>query len=309
MVDDSVKLNEVAIVVYKDNYNGAPPPTTISGLKPGDQALDTSCSVLWEYTGSKWCRKAFINGGKIYLGRGKSIREMLMSVDTRMPAWMECYAGDDVRVPRDLQVSKDNLIIRHRMSEPPLVMATYYNELDGRWYNINPAPGAIVTVAGGGWTMWVGYASRVAPYKAVINVWDVGSQNARDTGSGEDFSPDGGDPSGPGGGGVESPADRLSAETVSNLERIANKITINSAGNVAVREGDSENEVKVKKKARITAASLTPDNKLYLDAAPERVVSSDGTVYHMSGEFDRATRKYVLDFNGLVITGLWTIIY
>lgn len=304
MAEQSIQLRQVAVMFYSGNYNGNPPPTTIDGLKLGDQALDTSCSILWEYTGSKWCRKAFVNGGKIYLAGGRSLHEMIISPLTKLPIWMECYEGDDVRVPRDLQLSQNDLVIHHRMGEPPIFSASYYDRADKHWYNINPAPGSIITSVDGGWSMWVDYFSRVTPNKSVISLWDIGSQNPADIGLDGGFSPDGsGVPS------KESPADKLSEETVKELERIADKLKVTETNTVVIVDSDESYEVKTRRHKLVTAQGLDLNRKLYLEYAPECVITESGDVFYMNSKVDPQTGKYVLDFTGVALEGVWKVIY
>ena len=303
---DQIKLQEVAVIVYKDDYKGSPPPVTIQGLKAGDLAVDTSFNILWEFTGAKWCKKAFTNGGKIYLGAGNTIYDMIFSPDTRTPAWMEVYAGSDVRVPRDLQLSADNLVIHHGMSDPPIIMATYYNSKDGKWYNIQPAPGAIVTSSVDGWSMWIGYLTRVARNKAIISIFDIGSQNPNDTRAGSSIQSD------PGGGGdepggVASPADKLPAATVSNLSMLSDYLKIDANGNLIV---GADGEVVTRRKKFITRTHLDENNVLWLDYPPISVISPAGDVFHMNSKYDEDKGKYRLDFSSITMAGsIWTIIY
>lgn len=304
MAEQSIQLRQIAVMFYSGDYKGNPPPITIDGLKLGDQALDTSCSILWEYTGSKWCRKAFVNGGKIYLAGGRTLHEMITSPLTKLPIWMECYEGDDLRVPRDLQLSRNDLVIHHRMGEPPIITASYYDRTDKHWYNIQPAPGAIVTSVDGGWSMWIDYLSRVSPNKTVISIWDIGSQNSADIGFDGGFSPEGG-----GSSGKESPADKLSEDIVNKLASISDKLTVNENDTLSVIDGDAEYEIKTRKHKLVTSQSLDINNKLYLDHHPECLISPEGDVFYMNSKFDQQTGKYVLDFSGIMLEGVWKVLY
>jgi hypothetical protein len=304
MAEQSIQLRQIAVMFYSGDYKGNPPPTTIDGLKLGDQALDTSCSILWEYTGAKWCRKAFVNGGKIYMAGGRSLHEMITSPLTKMPVWMECFEGDDLRVPRDLQLSRNDLVIHHRMGEPPIVTASYYDRADKHWYNIHPAPGAIVTSVDGGWSMWIDFFSRVTPNKSVISLWDVGSQNPADNGFDGGFSPDGsGAPS------KESPADKLSEDTVKEIEKLTEKIKVTETNAVVLLNGEESYEIKTHKHKLVTAQSLDLNRRLYLDNAPSCVITGSGDVFYMNSKVDQQTGEYILDFTGIDITGVWKVLY
>lgn len=305
MAEQSIQLRQIAVMFYSGDYAGQAPPLTIDGLKLGDQALDTSCSVLWEYTGAKWARKAFVNGGKIYMAGGRTLHEMITSPLTKMPVWMECFEGDDLRVPRDMQLSKDDLVIHHRMGEPPIMTATYYDTRDKHWYNINPPPGAIVTSVDGGWSMWIGYFNRVTPYKSKIVIWDIGTQNESDINPDGGFTPEGGG----GGGGKESPADSLSEEVVDNLAKLAEKLVVNDSDNLVVIENEITYEVKVNRHKLITSASVDSENKIYLDYAPDCLISPAGDVFYVNSKFDPETGKYSIDFTGIPLSGIWKVLY
>lgn len=295
------------VSVYSDDYNGGPPPTNIEGLKVGDQAMDISCSVLWEYTGVKWCRKAFTNGGKIYISAGRTIREMIAGRDTKGPGWMTLYAGDDIRVPRSLQLAADNLVIQHRMSEPPIMAAAYYNANDGKWYNIQPRPGELVTVEAGGWTMWIGYRSRVANNKSILSIWDIGSQTKTDTRS-AGAQEEGGGGGGGGGGSILSPADELPRETVENLSMLSAKLTVEN-DKVVIINGADKDEVRARTKTRITSADLDVNKQIKLDYHPDCIISGAGKVVHMNSTYDSNSNKYILDFSDIVMRGVWVIIH
>lgn len=174
----TVVINTIAVMFYSGNYAGVEPPYDIPGLKAGDLAQDTSCGVLWEYDGEQWLRRATNSGAKIFLnGPANSIREYLANDQTVVPSFMECYAGDDDNVPDSLRLTAEDLVIHHKLGNPPIIYAHFMSGDDCVWRVVKPANGSIVTDNYGEWSSWVGFTREFIPHNVLISVVDIGHQN------------------------------------------------------------------------------------------------------------------------------------
>lgn len=171
-----VELNTVAVMFYSGNYNGHEPPYDIEGLKQGDIAQDNSTGVLWEYIGNQWFRKASTSGCKIFLGNGLNIAEAIANENTVIPSFIELYPGNSDNVPREFNLTQDDLVIKHSLGNPPLMYANYLGD-DCLWHNVQPSSGMIVTDNTCVWTIWLRFVETFLPHSAIIGLIDIGFQN------------------------------------------------------------------------------------------------------------------------------------
>ena len=174
----TVAINNIAVMFYSGNYAGVEPPYDIEGLKAGDLAQDTSTGVLWEYSGELWYRKATNSGAKILLsGPANSIREYLANPNTIVPSFMEVYAGDDDNVPDFMRLCANDLVIHHKLGNPPLIQACRLSSDDCFWRSITPKDGSIVTDSYGEWSMWLNFTLDFTPHTILLTLADIGHQN------------------------------------------------------------------------------------------------------------------------------------
>lgn len=301
-----IALRTIAVMFYSGDYKGSA-PKNIKGLKAGDNALDTSCSTLWEFNGERWMRKAFMGGGKISLQAGTSIHSMLKGA--QKPLWMEVYSGDDRRVPSDIRFGARNLVIRHRMGLAPMLTATYFDSKLRQWFNVEPTSGSIMTSADGEWSVWIDYLSKITPFASIVNVWDIGSQGIKELPDNGGFSPEEDEESSSSASpGISSPADELSKDVVDKLLRIANVLNVDDNGSITVVVDGEERTVATKSRVLMTASSLE-NGKLRLPSPPAYIVNAAGDVLYMTSKYDTVTNTYILDFAGLDVTGLWSVYY
>ena len=171
-----ITLNTVAVMFYSGNYNGHEPPYDIEGLKQGDLAQDNSTRVLWEYVGGQWFRKASTSGCKIFLGSGLTIDEAISNENTVIPVFLEVYPGDADSVPREFNLSQNDLVIHHKLGNPPFFYTSYFGD-DCLWHTVQPLPGTVATDITCEWSIWPNFAQTFLPHSTLIGMIDIGFQN------------------------------------------------------------------------------------------------------------------------------------
>lgn len=156
---------------YVGDYGGGLPDVMSPGLH--DIAIDSCSGRFWVWDGQRWTMASNVTGIEVYLGSGKTLREMISNAEPQIEG-VQLYTGDSDLIPVEMQGGENDLVIMHSLGNPPSFLACYYalsaDDSDDKRLLAVPKTDEVISTSDGYWTTWRKFGCAVSNGPCVISL-------------------------------------------------------------------------------------------------------------------------------------------